>query len=172
MNLNFAIFMFAFSYIYTLLLNSINWNFLLLCWSVNTVYQSVSWITENVKGLYICRYKTSVMSLIDIQDDLLTVPIFHIQTCCTQNTPKTKLWSVANIFGIAEPRTWLLRTWELWYWTRVKMGPGVTSQYESKKINAIIMMCRRKWLNIARDIQAEIAAVFRDRLVAYDRLPT
>jgi hypothetical protein len=52
------------------------------------------------------------------------------------------------------------------------MGPGVTSQYESKKINAIIMMCRRKWLNIARDIQAEIAAVFRDRLVAYDRLPT
>jgi len=109
------------------------------------------------------------MSLIDIQDYLLTFPILHTQDCCTQNTTKNKVRSVVNIFDIAEPRTWSLRTWELWYWARVKMGPGVTSQNGPKQIKAIIMMCRRKWLNIARDIRTETAAVFRDKLVVYDR---
>jgi len=103
-----------------------------------------------------------------MQDNVLTVPLFHTETCCTQNTPKTKVRSVVNIFGIAKPRTWSLRTWELWYWARVKMGPVLTSQYGPKKIKAITMICRRKWPNITRDIRTETAAVFRDKLVATD----
>jgi hypothetical protein len=104
-----------------------------------------------------------------IQDNLLTVPIFCTQTGCTQNKPKTKVRSAVNTFGIAEPRTLSLRTWELWYWARVKMSPGVTSQYGPVVIKGNHNYVRRIWPIIARDIRTETAAVFRDKLVAYDR---